>query len=52
MCNVGDQLKYCFSYFTLTNFDVEKNEATLSDLNTYYTEQNIHWQVSEKNRLI
>ena len=44
MCNVGDQLKYCFSYFTLTNFENDKGESSISDLNTFYTEQNIRWQ--------
>lgn len=45
--NIGAKLKNRFSYFGLTNFGNEKGETALGDLNTFYTEQNVRWQVSE-----
>jgi len=45
--NIGAKLKNRFSYFSLTNLGNETGEAALADLNTFYTEQNVRWQISE-----
>ena len=47
--NIAAKLDNRFSYFSLTNFGNEKGESALADLNTFYTEQNVRWQVGEKS---
>jgi len=47
--NIGSKLQNRFSYFGLMNFGNEKGESALSELNTFYTEQNIRWQVNENS---
>ncbi len=47
--NIGAKLNNRFSYFSLTNFGNEKGEAELAEINTFYTEQNVRWQISEKS---
>jgi len=47
--NIGAKLQNRFSYFGLTNFGNEKGEAALTAINTFYTEQNVRWQISEKS---
>jgi len=47
--NLAAKLNDRFSYFSLTNFGNEKGAGALSDINTFYTEQNVRWQVSEKS---
>ena len=45
--NIGAKLKNRFSYFGLTNFGNSKGEGELADIDTFYTEQNLRWQISE-----
>jgi len=47
--NIGAKLQNRFSYFGLTNFGNENGEAALTSINTFYTEQNVRWQISEKS---
>lgn len=49
--NIGAKLKNRFSYFSLTNFGNETGTSALSDINSFYTEQNVRWQISEKSPL-
>ena len=49
--NIAAKLKHRFSYFSLTNFGNQNNSEELSDLNTFYTEQNIRWKISDKSPL-
>lgn len=45
--NLFAKLQHRFSYFSLTNFGNQSNRSELSDTNTYYTEQNIRWAISD-----
>ncbi len=45
--NAFAKLDNRFSYFSLTNFGNQANETELSELDTYYTEQNIRWMIAE-----
>lgn len=45
--NAGAQLANRFSYFGFINFGNQAGRSELSDLDGYYTEQNIRWQVAE-----
>ena len=47
--NAFSKLPNRFSYFSLTNFGNQANSSELKDLNTFYTEQNIRWQISEQS---
>lgn len=38
-----------FSYFSLTNFSNQDDNGKLPNIDTFYTEQNIRWQLSEKS---
>lgn len=49
--NMGLQLPQRFSYFSLTNFGSSDGEGELKKLDTYYTEQNIRWQIAEDSPL-
>jgi len=49
--NILAKLNNRFSYFSLTNFGNEEDTDALSELNTFYTEQNIRWQISEASPL-
>ena len=43
--NIAAQLKNGFSYASLTNFYNEEDAAELEDTTSFYTEQNIRWQI-------
>ncbi len=47
--NMSSSLGRRFSYFSLTNLGNNSGSKALWDLNTYYTEQNIRWQVTENS---
>lgn len=49
--NILAKLNNRFSYFSLTNFGNEKDADALSELNTFYTEQNVRWQISDGSPL-
>ena len=49
--NIAAKLENRFSYFSLTNFGNQDNSEELSDLNTFYTEQNIRWKTSDTSPL-
>ena len=49
--NAFAKLSNRFSYFSLINLGNEEDEDALSELNTFYTEQNIRWQVSKGSPL-
>lgn len=49
--NILAKLNNRFSYFSLTNFGNEEDADALSELNTFYTEQNVRWQISEDSPL-
>jgi len=49
--NIASKLKGRFSYFSLTNFGNENNANELEDTTSFYSEQNIRWQVSEGSPL-
>lgn len=38
-----------FSYFSLTNFSDKKGSGRLPDLDTFFTEQNLRWQIAENS---
>jgi len=45
--NILAKLNNRFSYFSLVNLGNEENSDALSELNSFYTEQNLRWQISE-----
>lgn len=47
--NIGAKLPKRFSYFSLTNFGNVDNKSELKETTSYYTEQNIRWQVAENS---
>ncbi len=49
--NVAAKLEHRFSYFSLTNFGNQGNSEELSDVNTFYTEQNVRWQITDESPL-
>jgi len=49
--NILAKLNNRFSYFSVTNFGNEEGVDALSELNTFYTEQNIRWKISDDSPL-
>jgi len=49
--NILTKLNNRFSYFSVTNFGNEEHASPLSELNTFYTEQNVRWKISESSPL-
>ncbi len=49
--NLAAKLNNRFSYFSLTNFGNQGNQGELSDLDSFYTEQNIRWKIADKSPL-
>jgi len=49
--NIAAKLPKRFSYFSLTNLRSDDSDSTLDELDTYYTEQNIRWQIAEDSPL-
>jgi hypothetical protein len=47
--NLSSQLGQRFSYFSLTNMGNKSGLKALQDINTFYTEQNLRWQVAENS---
>jgi hypothetical protein len=47
--NLGAKLPNRFSYFSLTNFYASTGQNLLNDSVTYYSEQNLRWQVADKS---
>jgi hypothetical protein len=47
--NVGAKMNNRFSYFSLTNFGNEQGESALASITSFYTEQNVRWQISENS---
>lgn len=47
--NMFSGLKNRFSYFALLNIGNQKGEDELRETNTFYTEQNIRWKISESS---
>ena len=45
--NIAANLNNNFSYFSLTNFYGQNDSSALEDSTTFYTEQNIRWQVNK-----
>jgi len=45
--NIASKLPARFSYFSLTNIGNVKGDSELKDTTSYYTEQNIRWQIQE-----
>jgi len=45
--NLFSTLPNRFSYFSLTNFSSQQGQRGIGDLNNFYTEQNIRWQIAE-----
>ena len=49
--NIFSKLEGRFSYFSLTNFGNEVDENELEETETFYTEQNIRWQIADDSPL-
>jgi hypothetical protein len=49
--NILAKLNNRFSYFSLTNFGNTEDTDALSEINSFYTEQNIRWKISEASPL-
>lgn len=49
--NASSSLGQRFSYFSLTNLSNDSGSRALQDINKFYTEQNIRWQVAENSPL-
>lgn len=49
--NAGAKLANRFAYFSLTNFTNQETTSELSELNNFYTEHNLRWQVAEQSPL-
>lgn len=49
--NVASKLPNRLSYFSLTNFANHSDSSPLSEFNTFYTEQNLRWQINETSPL-
>jgi len=49
--NIGAKLPARFSYFSLTNIGNVDGDSELKDTTTFYTEQNIRWQIREQSPL-
>lgn len=47
--NIAAKLKHRFSYFSLTNFSNQAGASELSEIDGFYTEQNIRWQLTEQS---
>lgn len=45
--NMGSSLPNRFSYFGFINLGNQADRAELEDLTSYYTEQNLRWQIAE-----
>lgn len=46
--NAGSQFKNGFSYFSLINLGNQKGTSELSEIDSFYTEQNVRWNMNEK----
>lgn len=44
--NAGAEVTSRLSYFSLTNFINQANSSALSEIDTFYSEQNIRWKIS------
>lgn len=49
--NAGLLLGHRLSYFSLTNLRDQEGQRELYDFDTFYTEQNLRWQISEDSPL-
>lgn len=49
--NIAASLAHRFSYFSLTNFANQAGKSELEEFESFYTEQNIRWQISDKSPL-
>ncbi len=47
--NAASSFENRFSYFSLTNFGNQADANALGDQNTFYTEQNVRWQINENS---
>jgi len=45
--NAANRFGNRFSYFSLSNFGSQHNSGSFSDIDTFYTEQNLRWQISK-----
>lgn len=49
--NIASKLDNRISYFSLLNLSNQSNKAEFDDTLTYYTEQNVRWQIAENSPL-
>ncbi len=49
--NIAAALKHRLSYFSLTNFGNQDGADELEDIDGFYTEQNIRWQIADQSPL-
>lgn len=47
--NIFSKLENRFSYFSLTNIGNQKGQSELEDTTTFYTEQNVRWQIQKNS---